>query len=97
MHAKLFCSKLFMHPHIKHITTDARKRTMLAAKRYFLRKFYSIHQRLTKTESFRSFFQFKNVLLHYIALIPVAPEGVSILLLFAEKVYDDFVFLHKHS
>lgn len=75
-----------MHPHLKHIITDAGKRAKLAAKRYFLRKFYSIHQRLTMTESSRSFFQFKNVLSYYIALIPIAPKGVSILLLFAESV-----------
>lgn len=86
-----------MHPHLKDIITDAGKRAMLAAKRYFLRKFYGIHQRLFKTESSRSFFQFENVLSCCIALVPVAPKGIRILLLFAERVYDDFVFLHKHS
>lgn len=86
-----------MYSHLKHVITDAGKRAMLAAKRYFLRKFYSIHQRLSKTASSRSFFQFKNLLSYYIALIPVAPKGVSVLLLFAERPYDDFVFLYKHS
>lgn len=76
-----------MYPHLKHKITDV----ILAAKRYFLRKFYHIHQRLSKTESSISFFQFKNVLACCIALIPVAPKSVSILLLFAETLHDAFV------
>lgn len=86
-HARLPCSNLFMHEHLKYIITDSGKRTMLPTKRYFLRKFYSICQRLSKTESSRSFFQFKNVLSYYVALVPVAPKGISIFCLFAENAW----------
>lgn len=76
-----------MNEHLKHIITDSWKRAMLLAKRCFLRKFYSICQTLSQTESSKSFFQFKNVLSYYVVLVPVARKGVSILRLFAESVW----------
>lgn len=87
IHNRLPHSDLFVYPHLKHEITDV----ILAAERYILRRCCHIHQRLSKTESMVSFLQFKNALECCIALVLVAPKGVSTLLLFAETLHGAFV------
>lgn len=49
------------------------------------------YSRLSKTEFSVSFLQFRNVPGCCIALVLVAPKGVSTLFLFAETLHDPFV------